>query len=741
MHFYDIVRQATLFTGQGGPITLDTAVVGFKTFVQAGVVEGSIVHYSIENPGVSVTDRETCWGVYHFNSGAPSVTRNTISSTAASPTNAPIVLVAGAQITITPYSEDLETLIYDTYAAVQAAVISTGVSVIETRGRVSVGDNGGGRYYRVGSQPSHTGKVQSLDGAWFELGADQWITPEQFGAVGDALVTSPAPTDNTTILKNLATYIMAKAPVGARVRGKPSAVYGVWPGTPADQDVIMDLRGSTLKDFVFDFNGSQIKSLGSWTSSTGGYFIYFRNSTGIELRRPNFYDVQKGGTDFVPGGNEFTYGPSWITTETTSNTDMEGVTIIDLYIVGGRLGFDSSRGVGVSGRVRNIKILGAYMQRVFYPLNFRKNGDEFFGRGISLTGCGRDYFFYNCLHHDVDIRSDAIPVIIPTLDIGLNTDHTEGNDRNTTADIKVRYRLENRSGVMNVGTLAGFSLQQGTATTAVGIMRDIDVHLDVVLAGSVTSSGNMLQTSKTNFAGSADNTGRGYLFDNIRISGFYNANSKPYRALSFFNDSNWTGEFIRNVRIESFIADGVSGVTALDIDGAGADENSPIILRDVQLSGGDLNLTNAKGKFALYNIQAPNYNTSGTVAMTWTQGSGTAPAIVDGSITCHYSREGRKVTVSADIAFAGGTTFGNSGTFYQFNLPTPYDSNPSGNISYFGIAEVINAGTYKTGLAQIQSGTGYFVLSRDGNAAFFRLGNPGTWASGDKIKFTTTYDV
>ncbi len=55
-----------------------------------------------------------------------------------------------------------------TKAALQAASIDADIDTIMIAGQVSAGDGGGAQYKRVGSEPSHGGKIQSNDGAWFE---------------------------------------------------------------------------------------------------------------------------------------------------------------------------------------------------------------------------------------------------------------------------------------------------------------------------------------------------------------------------------------------------------------------------------------------------------------------------------------------------------------------------------------------------------------------------------------------
>lgn len=60
-----------------------------------------------------------------------------------------------------------------------------------TLGYAAGGDGGGATYKRVGSQPSHAGKVQSADGAWWELSVSE-VDVRQFGVVGDGAVDDRA---------------------------------------------------------------------------------------------------------------------------------------------------------------------------------------------------------------------------------------------------------------------------------------------------------------------------------------------------------------------------------------------------------------------------------------------------------------------------------------------------------------------------------------------------------------------
>lgn len=60
-----------------------------------------------------------------------------------------------------------------------------------TLGYAAGGDGGGATYKRVGSQPSHAGKVQSADGAWWELSVSE-VDVRQFGVIGDGVTNDAA---------------------------------------------------------------------------------------------------------------------------------------------------------------------------------------------------------------------------------------------------------------------------------------------------------------------------------------------------------------------------------------------------------------------------------------------------------------------------------------------------------------------------------------------------------------------
>lgn len=82
---------------------------------------------------------------------------------------------------------------FPTRALAMAKDFSTGAkpSAIRIDGYAAAGDGGGALYKPVASQPAHTGKLQSLDGQWWEI-AEPAVAPRMIGAAGDGVTNDRA---------------------------------------------------------------------------------------------------------------------------------------------------------------------------------------------------------------------------------------------------------------------------------------------------------------------------------------------------------------------------------------------------------------------------------------------------------------------------------------------------------------------------------------------------------------------
>lgn len=91
--------------------------------------------------------------------------------------------------------------IADSRAAAIAISFPGSVNYIRTAGYSAVGDGGAAFYKRVTSEPLHAGKIQSADGAWWEIVGDT-VQAEQFGGTSDGV-------DCTAALTNAIAYLKA----------------------------------------------------------------------------------------------------------------------------------------------------------------------------------------------------------------------------------------------------------------------------------------------------------------------------------------------------------------------------------------------------------------------------------------------------------------------------------------------------------------------------------------------------
>ncbi|CNJ00721.1 Uncharacterised protein [Yersinia frederiksenii] len=91
---------------------------------------------------------------------------------------------------------------FDSVDVVETSNIPTGVTYISVNGYYSAGDGGAANYKQVASEPTHAGKIQSADGAWWEFVGIE-INLLQVGCRGDSTsgVTGSGTDDTTNFVK------------------------------------------------------------------------------------------------------------------------------------------------------------------------------------------------------------------------------------------------------------------------------------------------------------------------------------------------------------------------------------------------------------------------------------------------------------------------------------------------------------------------------------------------------------
>lgn len=132
----------------------------------------------------------------------------------------------------------------DSRMFIETSFISPLVKYLRTAGYYAPGTGGAALYVRVTAEPSHAGKAQSADGAWWEL-SESTVRPAMFGAKGD-LVADDADAINDCLAyfkaKNCSCHIPSPS-VGYAI-SKPLRVFltadfeGLWQGYRGKQITI-----------------------------------------------------------------------------------------------------------------------------------------------------------------------------------------------------------------------------------------------------------------------------------------------------------------------------------------------------------------------------------------------------------------------------------------------------------------------------------------------------------------------
>jgi hypothetical protein len=121
---------------------------------------------------------------------------------------------------------------------------------------------------------------------------------------------------------------------------------------------------------------------------------------------------------------------------------------------------------------------------------------------------------------------------------------------------------------------------------------------------------------------------------------------------------------------------------------------------------------------------------------TWTT-SGTQPVLGNGTLTGRYVLSGRICTVHVELIAGLTTTFG-TGQF-QFSLPFAAFS---GGLRPNGIGRISDTGTaFFVGLVEVGPGSSNAVLYSNNSPNLVQHNSPFTWASGDALRFSITYEI
>ena len=127
-----------------------------------------------------------------------------------------------------------------------------------------------------------------------------------------------------------------------------------------------------------------------------------------------------------------------------------------------------------------------------------------------------------------------------------------------------------------------------------------------------------------------------------------------------------------------------------------------------------------------------------TYTPSWTS-TGTAPALGNGTIAGRYCRTGRSVTVAVALGMGGTTTYG-TGT-YSISLPIQAANPALGGWAGSGYMRDTSAGANGHFLGGCKIGLNATTVEPIHGVSTAGPTIPFTWASGDSMTLTITYEV
>lgn len=466
-------------------------------------------------------------------------------------------------------------------AALALAIIAADVVAVATLGYASAADAGGARYVRVAAVPVHPGYVRSVDGGYWELFRYQTLTPEMWGA--------GTTSDDTPALKRMAASINAWH--GGNVRFTPRT-YPVWTsGAVPNQDVLMHCSG--LSHLICDMHGATIATPATdWVSV--GYVFGFDASDNVHIRGPRFEQTNYQITDFTAGTHLCYFAGR-----------CSNVSVTDIKQFGGISGVFCVRDPSQDPtlRVSGIEITGEF-HNVFYPTNFRRNGDDAEIR-IVTHDAGRSYFPYNVRNHRVRISSNNASHASDCL-LAVFADATDSAFYNKLEQIELVYSAMAATAIVGTIQPICLSLKQYASTSAAGAMRGVSIRVAVDVGNQSQINNVILGPIKQTHTGAADTTPRGHQVHGLDISGTLDAKGYPLIFASMFKSGvDWTGEDVRGIRLHDIVTANIGGgVNSIEIDAAHI--AGPIVLDSLALDTDIVveNLTaNVLRAFA---VKAPN---------------------------------------------------------------------------------------------------------------------------------------
>lgn len=191
----------------------------------------------------------------------------------------------------------VEEVQFNNLQVAKAASVLSGVQLIRVLGYYASGDGGGALYKRVAAEPPHAGKVQSGDGAWWEL-SDIELNVLQFGAVADSTGVGVG-TDNSAMFNSaMLTAISLRRNIRIPAGGYRLSSPLVYDKTAlnGDSGYVPNIRGDGASMTRLYCSAGGISVTG--TTNAGAYGSFF-NISDMYLRGNNASGI---GIDIVACG-------------------------------------------------------------------------------------------------------------------------------------------------------------------------------------------------------------------------------------------------------------------------------------------------------------------------------------------------------------------------------------------------------------------------------------------------------
>jgi hypothetical protein len=475
-------------------------------------------------------------------------------------------------------------------------------------------------------------------------------------------------------------------------------------GVTDDTAAITAALASGAKSFVFPkgdyylgahssaFTAFNLSGLGDGLTFISNGASFIQNTTGILTLENEFFNLSGNNhTRFLGHWNFTDQGGSFYPTITVDKGAV-GIHIrdscVDTYIQSVQA-TNCRQAVaiitaGSGGTSRDIRIESLSALGCKYGFTAAENGDGVWLGHLYAENCSRPFFVYGVTGHDLSviIKDNS------TADNSLIKRYTRN-----TSNIKVRIK----NSVVNANAKPILGIDHQNDDGAASRIDNVSIEYDNYITDSQAAINLALITPRSFSAAGVENTGVcPHTYDNIRLSG----SRGPFNF------------------------DLLPGFTSCTNKGRLSLPTNAIITAPTYNSFVPANVT--------------TYERCTSYTPTWLCNSGTNPTLGNGTLTGKYSRDGDRVTVDVALIMGSTTTFG-TGAYWTFSLPY----NNTGVAPFeIGSAAFLHS-TFTSGIAVMQFSGGNFVTLLPTTASGNYVGPtlPFTWASGDVIRFSISYQV